>query len=108
MVEMHVLFTGCVAVRQLTGSQLFLDLFKLRGLNVVVIHGKQNSVSEAYIHLRMSTKELDYSAVDHVMWQRGYDGGDNGDGGTGEATEAGEVPRGFGEQRPGAEGDVQR
>lgn len=44
MVEMHVLFTGCVTVRQLTGAQLFLDLFKLRGLNVVVIHGKQNSV----------------------------------------------------------------
>lgn len=108
MVEVHVSFTGCVTGRQLTGSQLFLDLFKQRGLNVVVIHGKQNSVSEPYIHLRMRTRELDYSVVDHVMCQRVCNGGDNGDGRAGKATEAGEVPRGFGEQWPGAEGDVQR
>lgn len=108
MVEMCALFTGCVTGRQLRGSQLFLDLLKQRGLNAVVIHGKQNSVSEPYIHLRMRTRELDCSAVDHVMCQRVCNGGDNGDGRTGKATEAGEVPRGFGEQRPGAEGDVQR
>lgn len=57
--------------------------------------------------LRMRRKELHCSVVDHVMCQRLCNGGDDADGRTGEATEAGEVPRGFGEQRPGAEGDVQ-
>lgn len=109
MVEMHVLFTGSVSltVRQLTGSQSFLDLFKRRGLNVVVIHGGQTRVSELRVYLRMRGEELRCSVVDHVMWQRVPNGGDDHDGRTGEATEAGEVPRGFGEQRPGAEGDVQ-
>lgn len=53
MAEMHVLFTGSVtlAVRQLTSSQSFLDQFKQRGLSVLVIHGKQNSVSELHVYL---------------------------------------------------------
>lgn len=109
MVEMHVLFTGSVSltVRQLIGSQSFLDLFKQRGLYVVVIHGRQNSVSALHVYLRMRREEQHYSVVDHVMWQRACDGGDNADGGTREAPEAGEVPRGFREQWPGAKGDVQ-
>lgn len=61
-----------------------------------------NSVSELHVYLRM-----DCSVVDHVVWQRVCNGGDDAGGRTGEATEAGEVPRGFGEQRPGAQGDVQ-
>lgn len=65
-------------------------------------------MSELHVYLRMRRKELHCSVVDHVMWQRVGNGGNNADGRTGEATEAGEVPRGFWEQRSGAEGDVQR
>lgn len=110
MAEMHVLFTGSLtlAVRQLTCSQSFLDQFRQRGLNVLVIHGKQTGVCELHVWLRMRSKEQRCSVVDHVMWQRICNGGDHDDGRTGEATEAGEVPRGFWEQWPGAEGDVQR
>lgn len=110
MEEMHALFTGSVSptVRQLTGSQSFLDLFKLRGLNVVVIHGEQTRVCELSVYLRMRSEQLRCNVVeDQVMWQRVLNGGVDADGWTGEATEAGEVPRGFGEQRPGAEGDIQ-
>lgn len=57
--------------------------------------------------IRMSCQELHCSAVDHVAWRWVCNGGDNADSWTGEATEAGEVPRGFGEQRPGPQGDVQ-
>ncbi len=39
MVEMHVLLIDCVSVtvRQLTGSQSFLDVFTQRGLNMEVV-----------------------------------------------------------------------
>lgn len=73
MVEMHVLFTiaVCPAVRQLTGSQSFFDLFSLRGLNLVVIHGGQTGASQLSVHLRMSREEPHSVAVDHVMCQEG-------------------------------------
>lgn len=54
----------------------------------------------------MNLPELCCRVVDHVRWQRVCDG-DHADGRPGEATEAGEVPRGFREQRPHPEGDVQ-
>lgn len=66
-----------------------------------------NSLLELHVYLRMRHKELYCNDVDHVMWQWVCNGGDNADSWTGKATEAGEVPRGFREQRPGAEGDVQ-
>lgn len=58
MAGAHVLFTGSVtlALRQLTCSQSLLDQFKQPGLNVPVIHGKQNSVSEPRIDLGVRSR----------------------------------------------------
>lgn len=69
MVEVHVLFTGSVSVtvRQLTDSQSFLDLLQQPGLNELVIHGEQNSLSELHVQLRMRSGEPGCGAADHVV-----------------------------------------
>lgn len=59
------------------------------------------------VWLRMNLPELCCHVVDRVRWQRVCDGGDHADGRPGEATEAGQVPRGFREQRSHPQGDVQ-
>lgn len=110
MVQMHVLFNAQCESRCKAAYRLSVVF---RSVQTVRIKRRSNpwgtnSVSEPHVYLRMRREELRCSVVDHVMWQRSSNGGDDADGGTGEATEAGEVPRGFGEQRPGAEGDVQR